>query len=153
MKHDLTETFYVAYVGVLLNGKQNLITTGEAHGLTLMQTVTMLILAGVKELPMSAFSELFACDASNVTGIIDGLEQKKLVARRSNDKDRRIKMICVEPAGKAMQKKLLKTFAEVSEGTFSILTQAERKGLKSRVFRMCNAISKAHGDVYSSLTE
>jgi len=147
MEKHFSEAFYIAFVSVLLSGKQQLIAVGEQNDLTLMQTATLLVLAGVEELSMSSFSRLFACDASNVTGIIDGLENKKLVSRRPHPSDRRIKMICLEAAGRRMQKQLVKQLALNSESLFSILSPTEQQQLSKLVFKLSDGIREAEGGI------
>src|SRR3954451_19301844 len=43
--------------------------------------------------PMSEIADFLGCDNSNVTGIVDGLEEKGLAVRRPSDVDRRVRMI------------------------------------------------------------
>src|SRR4051795_6807693 len=49
--------------------------------------------------PMRDLAQALACDNSNVTGIIDRLEDRGLVERRAAPHDRRVKMLVVTPAG------------------------------------------------------
>ena len=50
-------------------------------------------------LPMHEIASLLACDSSNVTGIVDRLEARGLVTRRTAERDRRVKHIVPTPAG------------------------------------------------------
>ncbi len=49
--------------------------------------------------PMGRLAERLACDASNVTGLIDRLESRGLVRRCPSERDRRIKVLQLTPAG------------------------------------------------------
>ena len=49
--------------------------------------------------PMGQLAEQLACDASNVTGLVDRLESRGLVRRRPSKHDRRIKVLQLTPAG------------------------------------------------------
>src|SRR6478735_4521406 len=49
--------------------------------------------------PMSELAERLHCDNSNVTGIVDRLEDRGLVERRPAEHDRRVKMLAITPAG------------------------------------------------------
>ncbi len=49
--------------------------------------------------PMRALAKGWGCDASWVTGIIDGLEERGYVARRVLSTDRRVKVVQMTPAG------------------------------------------------------
>src|SRR2546425_11261156 len=44
-------------------------------------------------IPMSELAGALHCDSSNVTGIVDRLEQRRLVERRSAAHDRRVKLL------------------------------------------------------------
>ena len=48
-------------------------------------------------LPMHEIASLLACDSSNVTGIVDRLEARGLVTRRTAERDRRVKQILPTP--------------------------------------------------------
>jgi DNA-binding MarR family transcriptional regulator len=50
-------------------------------------------------IPMGQLAETLACDASNVTGLVDRLESRGLVSRRPSDGDRRVKVLVLTPTG------------------------------------------------------
>ncbi len=52
-----------------------------------------------EQVPMGQLADRLACDASNVTGLVDRLESRGLVRRRPSDEDRRIKVLQLTPAG------------------------------------------------------
>ena len=52
-----------------------------------------------KGVAMGYLAEHLACDASNVTGLVDRLESRGLVRRRPSERDRRIKVLQLTPAG------------------------------------------------------
>ncbi|GAA0573920.1 MarR family winged helix-turn-helix transcriptional regulator [Actinomadura livida] len=49
--------------------------------------------------PMRRLAEWLRCDASNVTGIVDGLERRGLVERRPDPGDRRVKHLVLTEEG------------------------------------------------------
>ena len=61
-----------------------------------------------RPLPMSMLADALACDASNVTGIVDKLESRGLIARRGADNDRRVKLLCVTERGRSLRDRLIK---------------------------------------------
>jgi MarR family transcriptional regulator, organic hydroperoxide resistance regulator len=69
------------------------------HGLTKPQAGALLQLDPERPVPMSALAGLLMCDASNVTGIVDRLEDRGLVERRDAPHDRRVRMLAVTPEG------------------------------------------------------
>jgi DNA-binding MarR family transcriptional regulator len=61
-----------------------------------------------RPLPMSRLADTLSCDASNVTGLIDRLESRGLVLRRSSPQDRRVKVLHLTPAGARLRTQLLR---------------------------------------------
>src|SRR6476619_2893476 len=60
-----------------------------------------------RPLPMGRLAETLACDASNVTGLVDRLESRGLVRRRSSATDRRVKVLDLTPTGSRLRTQLL----------------------------------------------
>jgi MarR family transcriptional regulator, organic hydroperoxide resistance regulator len=56
--------------------------------------------------PMRDLAAALACDNSNVTGIIDRLEDRGLVERRAAAHDRRVKMLVVTPKGQELRRQI-----------------------------------------------
>jgi MarR family transcriptional regulator, organic hydroperoxide resistance regulator len=52
-----------------------------------------------RPIPMGRLAETLACDASNVTGLVDRLESRGLVRRRPSASDRRVKVLVLTPTG------------------------------------------------------
>jgi DNA-binding MarR family transcriptional regulator len=75
--------------------------------LSAVQARVLCELAPGNPVPMSALAETLACDASNVTGLVDRLESRGLIERRSADHDRRIKILAMTKAGEALRSKLI----------------------------------------------
>lgn len=48
---------------------------------------------------MGRLAETLACDASNVTGLVDRLESRGLVRRHPSASDRRVKVLVLTPTG------------------------------------------------------
>lgn len=76
--------------------------------------------------PMGRLASHLACDASNVTGIVDRLEARGLVRRSAARNDRRVRVICLTPRGDALRRRLLSRLAEAPRG-WARLTSDERK--------------------------
>ena len=60
-----------------------------------------------RPLPMGQLAETLACDASNVTGLVDRLESRGLVRRRPSGGDRRVKVLVLTPTGSRLRALLL----------------------------------------------
>lgn len=60
-----------------------------------------------RPVPMGQLAETLACDASNVTGLVDRLESRGLVRRRASTGDRRVKVLVLTPTGIRLRTLLL----------------------------------------------
>jgi DNA-binding MarR family transcriptional regulator len=60
-----------------------------------------------RPLPMGQLAETLACDASNVTGLVDRLESRGLVRRRPSAADRRVRVLDLTPTGSRLRAILL----------------------------------------------
>jgi DNA-binding MarR family transcriptional regulator len=60
-----------------------------------------------RAIPMGQLAETLACDASNVTGLVDRLESRGLVRRRPSAEDRRVKVLDLTPTGSRLRTLLL----------------------------------------------
>jgi DNA-binding MarR family transcriptional regulator len=67
--------------------------------LTTPQATLLRLMNPDRPVPMSALATALACHASNVTGLVDRLEEQGLVTRRPSEEDRRVKNICLTPKG------------------------------------------------------
>jgi DNA-binding MarR family transcriptional regulator len=82
--------------------------------------------------PMRALADTLRCDASWVTALVDGLEEKGYVERRSLPSDRRVKTIVLTEEGALAQKR---AFAHLHEppASFATLTATEARQLRDLV--------------------
>src|SRR5215210_4857701 len=65
-----------------------------------------------RPLPMGELAGALHCDNSNVTGIVDRLEDRGLVERRSAAHDRRVKMLAVTERGAELRARLAERLDE-----------------------------------------
>lgn len=79
-------------------------------------------------LTMREIAESLFCDASNVTAIIDHLEERGLAERRPDPSDRRVRRIAVTAEGRKLQRRLLDRLFEPLPGVTE-LTAAEQRTL------------------------
>lgn len=99
------EKSYLVLVKFLMLSKRRIFEVGAEHDMTGMQAMTVFLLDVPR--PMNNFKKIFNCDASNVTGIIDGLDQKSLTSRYEDPTDRRLKMVKLEPKGEAVRTSII----------------------------------------------
>jgi MarR family transcriptional regulator, organic hydroperoxide resistance regulator len=60
-----------------------------------------------RPIPMGQLAETLACDASNVTGLVNRLESRGLVRRQPSTEDRRVKVLELTPTGVRLRTLLL----------------------------------------------
>jgi DNA-binding MarR family transcriptional regulator len=68
-------------------------------GLTPGHLKALLVLTPDEARPMGAMAERMRCDASQVTWLVDRLEERDLVERRTTNSDRRVRTIALTPRG------------------------------------------------------
>jgi DNA-binding MarR family transcriptional regulator len=131
---------YTTVMEFLLKAKHQLMSVGAEFGLTGVQSMALVLIKPDMPSPMNNLCSFFACDASNMTGIIDGLEQKGLVSRQASDKDRRIKVVKVEKAGTDIRNHLMSRLIG-SESIFNALTQLEIDQFITLIHKMSKAFA------------
>src|SRR5438270_12535362 len=67
-------------------------------------------------LPMHHLATLLGCDNSNVTGLVDRLAARGLVARQPSPDDRRVKHVVLTAAGRRLHEQLLDSVGRPVEG-------------------------------------
>jgi DNA-binding MarR family transcriptional regulator len=97
------------------------------HDLTPVQVRALLDMTAPA--PMRALAERLSCDKSHVTGVVDGLEKRGLVARRSDPRDRRVKQLVLTARGQAFREEL-RTRLYLRAPALSNLTGDEEERLR-----------------------
>lgn len=107
----LTEELAQTFFDLLIRHRAGFQGTVAQTGLSVTQLHTLQSLADqpmtMRELAKAAF-----CEPSNLTGVIDKLEARGLVARKAATDDRRIKKVSLTRAGTTFRKRLLDRFRE-----------------------------------------
>ncbi|MGH3738236.1 MAG: MarR family winged helix-turn-helix transcriptional regulator [Micromonosporaceae bacterium] len=79
--------------------------------------------------PMRHLASDLACDPSNVTGIVDDLEQRGLVTREPDPGDRRIKLLVLTARGRQVREEFMDRINRTVPGV-SDLTDEQRRTLR-----------------------
>jgi DNA-binding MarR family transcriptional regulator len=87
-------------------------------------------------------AERLRCDPSNVTFLVNRLEERRLVSRAPAGSDRRVKALALTPAGVQVRNRLVATIAASS--MFSELTRPEQRHLADLLQR-CSRFSHPSG--------
>jgi DNA-binding MarR family transcriptional regulator len=77
---------------------------------------------------MSEIAAVLHCDNSNVTGIVDVLEERGLAERRASDADRRVKLIALTAEGRRVRARLQRA-VEKPPTWLEDLPEADRRSL------------------------
>jgi DNA-binding MarR family transcriptional regulator len=140
------ESLQTTLTDFMLLAKQQIAAIGESYNLPPLQTLTLMALGQGASWPMKTFCTVFACDPSNITGIIDGLEKKGLVARHAKPGDRRVKMVSLEPKGLEVRTQILNELMSEDGLILSPITaeeQVELQRILAKVTVQCPFSSQA----------
>jgi DNA-binding MarR family transcriptional regulator len=113
---------------------RDLTAAAALHGLTMTQA-KMLILLRRQPLPMRALAGRLACDASNITGLVDRLEARGLVSRHADAADRRIKNVVATEEGREAVRLIRADMRGTSEA-FERLDEEGRRSLYELLGRL-----------------
>lgn len=80
--------------------------------LTPVQGIVLRRLDPDRPTPMNELAEALACDASNVTGLVDRLEARGFVERRAAPGDRRVKTLVLTVDGIAVRRRVIERMRE-----------------------------------------
>jgi MarR family transcriptional regulator, organic hydroperoxide resistance regulator len=80
-------------------------------------------------LAMSALADALYCHASNVTGIVDRLESRRLVERTPGTEDRRVKTLVLTPGGAVVRARVIELLSE-PPAVIAALPAADQRALR-----------------------
>lgn len=126
---DVTREIAEALWKLLVSGKPRFPMVAAEFDLSPQQLHMLRMLHERETLPMGQIAELLFCDASNVTLLVDRLEQRGLIERRPDPADRRVKQIAVTAAGRKLQRKALDRLYEPPAGIAG-LPAADQRALR-----------------------
>ena len=97
-------------------------------GLSPAQCHVLRLIEPGRPLAMGQLAENLACDASNVTGLVDRLESRGLVRRQPASTDRRLKVLDLTPAGARLRAVVLEKMTQPPD-TLNRLSPEEQRAL------------------------
>ena len=109
------------------HGKPRMMAVNEEFDLSPPQGITLRLLDEPR--PMGELASRMHCDNSNMTGIIDRLEERGLVVRGVAEHDRRVKLIALTDAGRRIREELDRRMAEPPEA-IAKLSAADHRTLR-----------------------
>src|SRR3954470_14160795 len=108
--------------------RANLPTLAAELQLSPAQCHVLHVIEPGKPIPMGQLAEMLACDASNVTGLVDRLESRGLVRRRPSPADRRVKVLELTATGARLRSLLIERMT-APPATLRRLSAAEQRSL------------------------
>ena len=106
-KETRAEAFWPTMVEFLFATRSWWVALCAEFDLTPAQGQALRVLDPERPVAMSTLAEALVCDASNVTGIVDKLESRGLIARQGTDHDRRVKHLAVTEQGRRIRDQLV----------------------------------------------
>ena len=100
---------------LLHHSKQRFMAIASEFELSPPQVMALRQLDPDEPKPMSELAAALRCDNSNVTGIVDRLEDRGLVERRPGERDRRVKMLTITERGLDVRSRLASRMEEPPE--------------------------------------
>ena len=94
-----------------------------------MQVHALKVLEPGEGMPMSVLADTLICDNSNVTGIVDRMEARGLIERRSAAHDRRLKLIALTSEGEELRERMLEQL-DVPPPELESLSRTDQRALR-----------------------
>lgn len=110
----------------------------DATGLAPGVLKTLLHLEPGRPMPMRDLAEVFRCDPSYVTSLVDGLEEAGLAERQLLPSDRRVRVVAVTEQGRRRQDEIRTILGKPPESLDS-LTTAELQQLQALLVKLLGA--------------
>lgn len=96
---------------------------------------------------MVSLARMLHCHDSNVTGLVDRLEQRGLIERRGDPKDRRVKLIGLTKEGEALSNRLITRLLEPLPFIVSLSTK-DKVALRDILSRATKAMDTSQCNGY-----
>ncbi|HEX3563716.1 MAG TPA: MarR family transcriptional regulator [Solirubrobacterales bacterium] len=124
---------------MMVTNKQRLFGLAQEFELAPQQMIALRML-GAGPRKMSDLADALFCDSSNVTGIVDRLEERGLVRRKSSKKDRRVKLLILTEEGERVRLEITKRMAQPPPPIAS-LSEKDQRALRDILKRAVESIS------------
>ena len=92
---------------------------------------------------MGEIAAVLHCDRSNVTGIVDSLEERGLARRTTSEGDRRVKLIALTADGRRLRARLMRA-VEKPPPWLDGMSAADQRALRDLLGRATAAAPETH---------
>jgi DNA-binding MarR family transcriptional regulator len=134
---------------MMVRNKQRLFAMAQEFELAPQQMIALRML-GAGPRKMSELAQSLFCDNSNVTGIVDRLEERGLVRRGAAKGDRRVKLLVLTKEGEQMRIEITKRMAEPPPPIAS-LSDKDQRTLRDILQRAVDGISEAEAQAVEAV--
>jgi DNA-binding MarR family transcriptional regulator len=131
-----TTSLWVRFLRFSLQSHKKLEDDLHKVGLTPPQFYVLATIGYAGGLPFGEIGAKMMVTVSNLTGIVDRLEEKKLVLRKRDENDRRVVHVVLTDKGAKLYKSTLPLFEKSVSEVFSILDSAQQKALSGLLRRL-----------------
>jgi|SRR5829696_2969559 len=126
---------------MMVTNKHRLFAMAQEFDLAPQQMIALRML-GAGPRKMSELAQSLFCDNSNVTGIVDRLEERGLLRRQAAEGDRRVKLLVLTKEGERMRVEITKRMAEPPPPIAS-LSEKDQRQLRDILKRAVEGVSDA----------
>jgi MarR family transcriptional regulator, 2-MHQ and catechol-resistance regulon repressor len=126
-----TTSLWVRFLRFSLTSHKKLESDLERLDLTPPQFYVLATIGYAGGLPFGEIGAKMMVTVSNLTGIVDRLEEKKLVARKRDDKDRRVVHVVLTEKGTKLYKSTIPLFEKSVSQIFATLEKPKQKELSA----------------------
>jgi len=134
-----TTSLWVRFLRFNLQSHKKLEADLEKQGLTPPQFYVLATIGYAGRLPFGEIGAKMMVTVSNLTGIVDRLEEKKLVLRERDEHDRRVVHVVLTDKGAKLFKNAIPLFEKSIAGIFTNLDQAQQKELSALLRKLKQA--------------
>jgi MarR family transcriptional regulator, organic hydroperoxide resistance regulator len=138
-----TTSLWVRFLRFNLVSNKRLQDDLERLDLTLPQFYVLATIGYAGGLPFGEIGEKMMVTVSNLTGIVDRLEEKKLVARERDARDRRVVRVMLTDKGLKVYRNTIPVFEKSIAQFFSPLSKDQQKELAALLRKLIRITSAA----------
>ena len=138
-----TTSLWVRFLRFSLTSHKKLEDDLSEVGLTPPQFYVLATIGYAGGLPFGEIGAKMMVTVSNLTGIVDRLEEKKIVSRKRDENDRRVVHVVLTEKGTKLYKTAIPLFEKSTAEIFSSLEKPNQKEL-SAILRKLNQVSWAN---------
>jgi DNA-binding MarR family transcriptional regulator len=138
-----TTSLWVRFLRFNLVSNKRLQDDLERLDLTLPQFYVLATIGYAGGLPFGEIGEKMMVTVSNLTGIVDRLEEKKLVARERDARDRRVVRVMLTDKGLKVYRNTIPVFEKSIAQFFSPLSKDQQKELAALLRKLIRITSSA----------